>query len=305
LKVAVVGAGGVGGLLGGLLARAGEDVTFLVRHPTLGALRSEGLEIVGDAPAFRLGVRAEESADSIGPVDLVLVAVKTWQVAEVAPSLRPLLGAETLVVPLQNGVEAADTLRTALGPRSVVGGLARMWSWIQKPGVIEHRGGPPHVTFGPPSPAADRILRSLAAAGIDARLVADIEVKTWEKLLFVEPMGSVGAVTRSPVGVFRSVPESRALLIECQREIAQLARARGIPLGDDAADRALADVDQSDPAGIASLHRDIVAGRRSELFEQTGAVVRLAAPFGLPVPAHQFIFSALLPQELAARKKTG
>ena len=124
-----------------------------------------------------------------------------------------------------------------------------MWSWIREPGVIEHRGGPPHVTFGPPSVPAERILRSLAAAGIDVRLVPDIEVKTWEKLLFVEPMGSVGAVTRSPVGVFRSVPESRTLLIECQREIVQLARARGVPLNDAAAGQALADVDQSDPAG--------------------------------------------------------
>jgi 2-dehydropantoate 2-reductase len=306
MRFVVVGAGGVGGLLGALLARGGSEVAFVARGASLAALAQSGLSLESSLGTFRVKVLAAEDPAALGKADAILVAVKSWQVLEVAPRLAPLVGDSTVVVPLQNGVEAAAQLAGALGERPVLGGLCWLFAWMEGPGRTRHVGGAPRVTLGErrggTSARVERVCSVMQVAGIEATVSSDIECATWEKFLFLDPFGSVGSVTRVGAGAFRTLPEPRALLEAAVREVEALARARGVRLKPDAATRALAQIDTVAPDATASMQRDIVAGRQSELLELTGAVVRLARESGVDVPVHRFMLASLLPQELAARR---
>jgi 2-dehydropantoate 2-reductase len=312
MRIAIAGAGGVGGLAAGLLARAGVEVAVMARGAHGEAIRARGLEV--DSPLGRFTVPvAAVAADpaALGRADAVLVAVKAWQVEELAPSLAPLVAGGGVVVPLQNGVEAAGRLAAALGQERVAGGLIAVLSWISGPGSVKHVGGPPRVKMGErcaragrPSPRLDALGATLRAAGMDVEVVADVERATWEKFLLIEPWGTVSAAARAPMGVVRSVPETRALLVAMQEELARVARARGVAVPDDVVARTMAFLDGVPFEGTASMQRDLGAGRPSELVDQPGAVIRLAREVGVPVPLHEALYAALLPQELAARGKT-
>jgi 2-dehydropantoate 2-reductase len=309
MRVVIVGAGGVGGLLAGLLARAGEEVAVVARGAQLEAIRRDGIRI--DSPLGRFTQRlaaVEQDPASLGRADAVLVAVKAWQVPEVAPSLAPLLAGGGVAVPFQNGVEAADQLEAALGADQVAGGVANMIAWIDGPGAVKHVGGPPRVALGErgaraqrPSPRLEALAAALGRARVEARVVEDIERESWEKLLLVEPWGVIGAATRAPVGVLRAVGETRALHLAAMEEVAALARARGVALPADAVARTLALLDGVAAEATVSMQRDIGAGRSSELEDQTGAVLRLARAAGVAVPVHGALNAVLLPQEAAAR----
>jgi len=310
MRFAIIGSGGVGGLLGGLLARAGGDVAFLARGDHLRALRERGLRVDGALGAFTISpVVAADDPRELGPAEVVLVAVKGWQVRELAPALRPLLGPGTAVLPLENGIEAAAELARALGDEHVLGGLCHMLSWIEGPGHIRLGGKKPSVTLGEraggSSPRVEAIAAALRGAGVDVVVAADVETALWEKFLFIEPFGAVGAVTRAPVGVVRQTRETRELLVAAMEEIARLGRARRVKLPDDAVARALELLERFPPDATASMQRDIQAGRPSELHDQTGAVVRMAREASLPAPVHAFLHASLLPQEAAARRKAG
>jgi 2-dehydropantoate 2-reductase len=308
MRIAIVGAGGVGGLIGGLLARAGIPVSLVARGEQLRAIRERGLRVdsVTRGSFTVTGVEASDDPAALPPGDVVLVAVKGWQVREVAPRLAPLMARGAVAIPLENGVESADELARALGEERVAGGLCHMLSWIEEPGRIRHVGEQLLVTIGERAGGSSARLEAIAAelrrAGVDVALSPDVTAATWEKFLFIEPLGAVGAVTRAPVGVVRSVPESRALLVAAMEETARLARARGVRLAPDAVGRALELVDRLPPDATASMQRDVQAGRPSELQDQTGAVVRLGKDSALPCPVHAFLYSALLPQEAAARR---
>ncbi|ABS26582.1 ketopantoate reductase family protein [Anaeromyxobacter sp. Fw109-5] len=308
MRIVVVGAGGVGGLLAGLLARAGVQVGVVARGAHLEAIRSEGIAVESPLGTFTARVAAEPAPGALGPADAVLVAVKSWQVPEVAPSLTPLLAGGGVAVPLQNGVEAAGQLAQVLGPERVAGGTIAVLAWIAGAGRVQHVGSTPRLALGErgdlaraPSPRLEALAAALRAAGAEAAVTPDIEAAVWEKFLFVEPLGAIGAVSRAPIGVVRSVPETRQLLALAQEEVAALARARGVALPPDAAARALARVDTVQADGTISMQRDLGAGRASELADQTGAVVRLARAAGVAAPVHETLLAALLPQELAAR----
>lgn len=309
MRIAIVGAGGVGGLLAGLLARAGSEVSVVARGPQLDAIRRDGLAV--DSPLGTFAARPAALADdaaALGPVDAALVCVKAWQVAEVAPRLAKLLAPAGVVVPLQNGVEAADRLADALGEAPVAGGIVHVLAWLAGPGRVKHVGRPPRVTLGERGARAgassarlDALAAALSAAGVDARVVADVEAASWEKFLLVEPWGTVSAAARAPIGVVRGVPETRALLEAAMREVVAVGRARGVAIPGEAVDAALAIVDGVVPEGTASMQRDIATGRKSELLDQAGAVVRLGRAAGVPVPVHEALLAVLLPQERAAR----
>jgi 2-dehydropantoate 2-reductase len=305
MRIAVVGAGGVGGVFGGLLARSGQDVAFLARGRTLAALRERGLRVSIPPAPFEVRPVASDDPSRIGPVDAVLVAVKSWQVREVAPSLRPLVGPGTVVVPLQNGVTAADELAAVLGDAAVVGGLCYVFAWQEEPGGVRSTGTPLEIKMGErrggPSPRLAPLAGALRAAGIEAQVSEDVAVASWEKLLAIETFGAVGAVTRAPIGAIRAVAETRELLVAALEEVDALARARGVRMPPDAVARTLSRLDGLPGESTASMQRDIQAGRRSELDEQTGAVVALAGAAGVPVPVHRFLLAALLPQERQAR----
>jgi 2-dehydropantoate 2-reductase len=243
-------------------------------------------------------------------VDAVLVAVKAWQVAEAAEALRPMLGPATFVVPLQNGIEAPDTLAAALGRDRVLGGLCRIIAWAEAPGRIRHAGVAPSVTFGeldaPGSPRAEALLAAFARArGVRAEIAPDVRAAMWEKFLFIAAASGIGALTRAPAGIIRSQPETRALLTQALGEIHAVALAQGIALPADGVERTLAFVDSLPADGTMSMQRDVIEGRPSELEAQIGAVVRLGEASGVPVPLHRTIYAALLPLERRARGELG
>jgi len=309
MRIAIVGAGGVGGVFGGLLARAGHDVSFVARGANLEAIRAQGLRVHGPWGTFvvRPGVAEEPAGLARGsPFDAVLVCVKAGQVREVAAALRPLVGEGTVVVPLQNGVEAAEALSAELGAGRVAGGLCHVFAWREGPGEVRTTGTPLQITLGelkgPVTPRLTRLAEAIRGSGAGAVLADDVVAAAWEKFLFIDPFGSVGAVTRAPIGVMRSEPRTRALLVAAVEEVDALARARGVALAADAVARTLARYDELPAEATASMQRDVAAGRPSELHEQTGAVVRLGEAAGANVPVHRFLYAALLPQEAAARR---
>ena len=307
MRIAVFGAGGVGGYFGGRLAQAGEDVVFIARGPHLEAIQREGLRVESVDGDFAVRpANATSEPRQAGPADAVLLGVKAWQVKEAARQLRPLLDRGGFVVPLQNGVEAADELATELGPERVVGGFCKIFSFVSGPGRIRHSGVAPRIEFGERdgrrSERVDHLRAAFErAAGLSVGTPGDIVAALWEKFLFIAPLSGVGAVTRMPAGVLRSVPESREMLESAMKEVFDLARARGIGLRKDAVARTLAYVDGLPADGTASMQRDILEGHPSELDYQTGAVVRLARAAGVAAPVNEFIYRALLPGERRAR----
>jgi 2-dehydropantoate 2-reductase len=306
MRFAVYGTGGIGGYFGGRLAQAGEEVAFVARGAHLDAMRADGLVVESVRGDFTVRpVTATDDPADIGPVDVVVVAVKTWQLPDVAAAMAPLLRPDTIVLPFQNGVEASDLLAEVVGRERVLLGAARIFAFIDGPGRIRHLGGPASLAFGEmdggTSARVERLRDVMERAGIAVERPADMRVALWEKLLFVVSLGGVGAVARVPVGVLRSVPETRAMLREAMGEIAAVARASGVALSDDTVERALAAVDAQPASATTSLQRDLATGRRSELDAWNGAVVRLGAAVGVPTPLHRFMYGALLPTELEAR----
>jgi 2-dehydropantoate 2-reductase len=306
MRVAIFGTGGAGGYFGTKLARAGEDVTFIARGEHLRAIRARGLRL--ETPAEDLVIHPAQATDDpaqVGTVDAVLVGVKTWQLGEAARAMRPMMGAETFVVPLQNGVEAAGQLAQILGAGRVLEGLCGTVSRVAGPGHILSLGETNFVKFGEPddrrSERAERLRSAFERAGVRAEIPADIRAALWEKFIFVVPYGGVGALTRAPAGVVRGLPGTRRLLERGMQEILAVARARRVALAEDVVRKTFGLLDGLAPGATTSLQRDIIAGRRSELDAWSGAVVRLGREAGVETPLHEFVYDSLLPAELRAR----
>lgn len=308
MRIAIYGTGGVGGYFGAHLARAGEDVTFIARGEHLQAIRQRGLRIETDKGEILVHpAQATDDPAQVGPVDVVIVGVKTWQLTESAHAMRPMIAPETFVVPLQNGVEAASQLAAVIGAKHVLGGLCGTFSWVHGPGHIRSIGETHFVKFGEldnqSSERALRLQQAFERAGVKVEIPPDIQVALWEKMLLVAGYGGVGALTRSPVGVIRALPETRRMIERGMQEIVAVARAREIALADASIEKAMAFIDSLVPGGMTSLQRDITAGKPSELDAWNGAVVRLGQEAGVPTPLNEFIYHSLLPQELRARGK--
>lgn len=306
MRIAVFGTGAVGGYFGGRLAQAGEDVVFIARGEHLRVLLMQGLQVDSIKGDFVVKpVHVTDNPAEVGKVDVVLVGVKAWQVLEAAQAMHPLVGPETFVVPLQNGVEAPSQLAAVLGSQHVLGGLAKIISFTAGPGHIRHPGAEPYVAFGEldnrVSERGERLRQAFVRAGVRVEIPPDIQAALWDKFLFVVSWGGVGAVTRAPIGVMRSVPETRQILEQAMREIFNVARARGITLPQDIIGKTMAFVDSLPPIGTTSLQRDIIEGKPSELAAWNGAVVRLGREVRVITPLHSFIYHSLLPLELRAR----
>jgi 2-dehydropantoate 2-reductase len=306
VRVLVYGTGGVGGYFGARLAAAGERVVFLARGAHLAALRAEGLRlesILGDAHIHP--VEATDRLDKAGAFDVVLLGVKAWQVEEAAGDLAPVLGEGGFVVPLQNGVEAPDQLAAVLGTGRVVGGACWIVAERKAPGVIRHPAVEPRVVIGemdgPPSPRVEALRDAFLRAGVRCEASEMIRRVLWTKFLFISAVSGVGAVTGLPAALYREVPETRALLAAALEEVAVVARAQGVSLAEDAVAETLRFIDGLAPTATASMQRDIADGRPSELEAQNGAVARLGRARGVPTPAHDFLYAALLPRERRAR----
>ncbi|RME78059.1 MAG: 2-dehydropantoate 2-reductase [Chloroflexi bacterium] len=308
MRIVFFGAGGVGGYFGGRLAQAGRDVTFIARGRHLEAMRTRGLRVDSINGDFVVHpVQAVDDPARLGPVDAVFVAVKAWQVPEAARLIRPLVGPETVVVPLQNGVEAPSMLADVLGQAYVLGGFCRIVSYIVEPGHLRHAGGnPPYIAFGElDNTRSERVLRLLSifegVQGVVAEVPPDIQAAMWGKLMQISAWSGMGAITRAPAGVWRSLPETRQMWLNAVYEVLAVAQARGIALTEEVAQKVIAYVDKLPPDATASMQRDILDGRPSELEYQNGAVVRLGREVGVDAPTHAFIYYSLLPQEMKAR----
>lgn len=284
MRIAIIGVGGLGGTLAALLSRAGHEVVAIARGEHLRAIERDGLRLESEKlGSFTAPLHATDDLSRAAGADAIVVAVKTFQLAELAgriPKAR-------VVLALENGVDAAELL-----PGSVPGACF-VFSWIEAPGVIRHKGAAPRVLAGP---GAEELCVALASARVDAQVLPDIRAALWEKLLFVEPLGAVGAASRSPAGVMRAIPETRELLERAMREVEAVARALDVAVPSTAVASALNRVDSLPPDSTASLQRDLRDGRRSELHELTFAVVRHGRAAGVATPVHDFLFACLLPQ---------
>ena len=306
MRFAIFGVGAIGGYFGGRLAQAGEDVTFIARGKHLQALRKKGLRVDSMNGDFVLSpVTATDDPAQIGAVDVVMVGVKTWQVPEVAESIRPLIGDNTLVLPLQNGVEAPTQLAEILGREHVCGGLAKIFSFIAGPGHIRHSGVDPYIAIGEldnqHTARIETLLHAFTHSGIKAEIPADITAALWAKFLFVASWGGLGAITRAPIGVIRSFAQTRRMLEGSMQEIYEVARALKINLEQTTVSSSMGFVDTLPPNGTTSMQRDIIGNRPSEIDSWSGAVVRFGRDAGVPVPINEFIYYSLLPLELKAR----
>ncbi len=307
MRIAVVGVGGVGGYFGGRLAQFGEEVVFIARGDNLRAMRTHGLRIRSPKGDFVVNpVQVVSNPNDVGPVDIVMLGIKAWQVPEVAETIRPLLGTQTAVLTLQNGIEAPQQVAQILGKEHVLGGVCRISAAIEAPGVIRHNSaGDPAIDFGEwENRISDRttsLHQTFLRAGIQSEIVPDIQVALWMKFLFITPWSGIGAVTRTPAGVWRRIPETRHLVTLCLEEILSIAQAQTIALPDNAIVATWARYDGLTEAEISSMQRDVIMGRPSELEAQVGAVVRLGQQSGIATPAHTFIYGSLLPLESVAR----
>jgi 2-dehydropantoate 2-reductase len=307
MRVAIFGAGAVGGYFGGRLAQAGEDVVLIARGEHLRALQTHGLRVDSVVGDFVVDpVAATDDPTAVGVVDAILVSVKAWQVPQVAADMRPMVGPETFVVPLENGVEAPSQLAKVLGERHVLGGLCRIISALAEPGHVRHTGINPTITFGEldgrHTERAQRLRDAFQrASGVTPEVAPDIRAAMWEKFLFIASFSGLAAVTRAPVGILRSLPATRRMLEDAMREIVAVAEALDIALPQEAVGQTMAFIDSLPREGTASMQRDVMAGHPSELEAQNGAVVRLGQEAGVATPLHTFIYHSLLPQELEAR----
>jgi 2-dehydropantoate 2-reductase len=306
MKITIIGSGGVGGYFGARLAQAGNDICFVARGAHLEAMQTRGLmlkSILGDVQIGR--ARFVSTLAESGPADLILVAVKAWQVAELAPQIAGLLGAGTLVLPLQNGVLATEELTAALPAEQVLSGLCRIISYVEAPGVIRHTAVEPSIVYGFRDPAlnvkAAPLKTLFEQAGIKARCSADIEADLWKKFIAICVSGYL-ALTRSTYGELRSCKETRATMQALFEEVAMVGRRSGVVIEEDFVARTMAVIDTFPPETTASLTRDIWEGKPSELDYQNGAVVRLADKLGVDVPVNRFIYHSLLLMERRARK---
>jgi 2-dehydropantoate 2-reductase len=309
MKVAIVGAGGVGGYFGARLAQAGEDVVFIARGEHLRAMTSKGLRVDSINGDFRVDpARATDDPATVGEVDYILVAVKSWQLREAIETMRPMVGEKTSIVPLLNGVEAPDQLSRVFGAERVLGGLCSVISMIAGPGHVSHVSVKPVISFGElnrrRSDRGERLQNAFSRTeGVQANIPDDIQGAMWKKFLLITPWGGLGALTRAPIGVTRSLPETRALLERAMEEIYLLAQARKVAMERKSVAEAMAFLDNLPPEGTASMQRDIMAGRPSEIDAQNGAVVRLGKEAGVETPVNGMIYSSLLPLEMRARKQ--
>jgi 2-dehydropantoate 2-reductase len=296
-RFAVMGTGGVGGGFGARLARAGFPVSFIARGAHLAAIRADGLRVETPEDGFTVVVPATDDPGGIGPVDFVLFTVKLWDTETAAEAIRPLIGSETAVLCLQNGVEGPEILTRVLGAAHVMGGVAEISATIEAPGVIRQVSDFCRLRFGEMddrrSARAARLGAALAEAGIEAEHSADIRRTLWLKFVFLTGLSALTTLTRHPIGAVRADPETRALLREVIEEAAAVGRARGVDLGPDDVESRFANYDALPTEMRASMAVDLERGNRLELPWLSGAVVRLGEAAGVATPANRFVTRAL------------
>ncbi|MDT8414574.1 MAG: 2-dehydropantoate 2-reductase [Flavobacteriaceae bacterium] len=307
MQILVFGVGGVGGYFGGKLAQAGAKVSFVARGQNLKALRENGLTVKSYLGDFRIPqvVVSEKLSDFKTP-DLVLLCTKSWQLEAVAKSLKPIIHKETVLLPLQNGANNYDKLAGVLPKSHVLAGLCKIISFVEAPGVISHPFFEPEIVFGEIdnqlSKRVIEIQNLFIDAGIKTVVPQNISLAVWQKFLYICTVSGLGGLTRVPIGTLRSDPFLRKLMMDTALEIQQLANAKNIPLTDRDVETIFRIIDSQDPQTTASMQRDIMAEKPSELDDFNGYITTEGEKFGIETPANSFIYHCLKPMEQRARK---
>ncbi|WP_029036698.1 ketopantoate reductase family protein [Salinimicrobium xinjiangense] len=305
MKIAIIGAGGVGGYFGAKLVKAGHDVHFIARGEHLKAIQNNGLVVKSILGDFRVAnLRATEKITEIDQPDLIILGVKAWQIKEIREDIRKVLHKDTVILPLQNGVLAADELSEKIDKRNVLGGLCRIISKIESPGVIHHIGVTPTIVFGELDKSIterisgiDRIFKS---AGIESTISEDIEADVWRKFILICVSGLL-AVSETTYGELRETKETRQLMIGLLNEIFLLSKKAGVKIESDFVGKAVAFIDTFPPSSTSSLTRDVWDQKPSEIEYQNGSVVKMGEKHGIETPINKFVYSCILPRELKAR----
>ncbi len=305
MKIAIMGTGGVGGYYGALLAKAGQDVTFIARGPHLRAIREAGLQVKSVHGDFLIPrARATDDPATVGPVDLVVVATKTYHTDEAAKAIKPLVGRDTTVVSLQNGVDAAERIGAVIGAEHVLGGATWLSASIEAPGVIGQYSQFRRIVLGEfdgsITPRLEAAYAALSSTGATVETVNTIAKVLWTKFVFISSVSALGCLTRVNFGEYRSVPEAREILTEALTEVAAVAQAKGVKLDPDIVEKTLAFINDSAPEIKPSMQRDVEAGRASELESMVGVVVRLGVELGVPTPVMRMAYAVLKPGQLKA-----
>ncbi len=298
LRIAVLGAGGVGGYYGGILSRAGHRVALLARGAHLDAIRSRGLEVRTPEGPFTAKVEAADDPAALGAADLAIVAVKTYSLAEVLPAARLLAEKGAALLPFLNGVEAADRLIAGGVPKaSVLGGLTQVSVAKVAPGIVERKSPFQNVALGElsggSSERAARFVEAFRAAGAQARVSEDIAADLWRKFAFIAPMAAACGLARAPIGPVRDAPHGKLLLLRAVREVLAVARARGLSLADDEESKILAFIDGLGGGMKPSFLLDLESGGPNELDDLSGAVARIGREVGVETPVHDTAAAAL------------
>jgi 2-dehydropantoate 2-reductase len=300
MRIAVVGAGGVGGGFGAALAKAGADVTFIARGAHLAAMKSQGLRIEGGRGETHLvPTQATDDPRTVGPVDYVLFCVKLWDVESAGEHIKPLVGPNTAVIPLQNGIDAPERLVPILGAPAVMGGVAQISASIVAPGVIRQVGTFMRMLFGEldgsPSKRGEELFAMCKKAGFDATLSDRIVTELWMKFILLATNASIMATVRQPIGKLRDDPDMQPQFVAAYSEVIAVGRARGVTLPADALDKMLAFNAGAPPTMKPSMALDLERGNRIELPWLGGKVVDLGRQLGVPTPTHAFMYAALKP----------
>ena len=306
MKILIFGIGGVGGYFGGKLAQAGFNVTMIARGKHLEEIKENGLEVESINGDFT--VRPYLATDNLAEVptpDLVILGVKSWQIQEVANKLKPMISAETMILPLQNGANNVEKLLEILPKRNVLAGLCHIVSFVERPGKIKHVSFEPRITFGEidnsNSERIQRLKTVFEKAGITNFNPENIQVEIWKKFLFITTISGLGGLTRVSIDKIRESEYLYDLLLKTAQEIKLVANAKGIPLAEEHLEKAF-EIIQNQPLGTtASTQRDIMAGRPSELENFNGCIVKEAEKLGIATPVNKMIYECLLPMEKDAR----
>jgi 2-dehydropantoate 2-reductase len=311
MHFAILGSGAVGGYYGAKLARAGQKVSFVARGAHLRAIRERGFMIWSPLGDFTVRARAEEDPAAIGPVDVVMLAVKTYDNATALPMLKPLIGGSTVVMTLQNGVDSVDEVAAAVGPERVLGGPTYVATALTLPGLVEQTGTHRRIVFGEAfgeraavTDRVGRIAEVLKAADIQAEAVADARVPLWEKFIYLAPFAAFTGAARLPIGPLWLDPVIRSQFMAAVAEVEAVARAEGVAVRETAGlkDYVTHYVNVLPPGTRSSLLIDLQQGKRIEVESLPGSVVRRGEAAGVPTPVMAGLYSVLKPWAAGQRR---
>ncbi|PHS05401.1 MAG: 2-dehydropantoate 2-reductase [Kordia sp.] len=305
MNIVVFGTGGVGGYFGAKLHKAGFKVTFVARGKQLEAIKNKGLQIKSINGDFTIHPEGTDDIQNLTSPDLIILGVKSWQVAEAAETIRPIVHKTTMVLPLQNGADNADKLRAVLNTENILAGLCKIVSKVEDYGVINHFAYDPEIIFGEYNNEQTARVKQLKSvfdrAGFKNKLSENIHLDIWRKYMFITTVSGIGALTRSSFGVMKQNGEIMEMMLKTAQEIKQIANAKEIPISDADVERTLKMFHQMPPKTTASMQRDLMEKKPSELENFNGYIVQQGLELSIETPVNSFIYNCLLPQENSVR----